>query len=61
MWKLYFDYGDGGRIILTGKGTITSQMKEKYMKRYGSAEKAILQQYPKKMNAPEILWDSAQN
>lgn len=61
MWKLYFEYSDGGKITVTGKGDITPQKKENYIKRYGSAQKAILQRYPKIKYAPEVLWDLSQN
>lgn len=61
MWKLYFEYKDGGKITVTGKGTITPELQAKYERRYGIADKAILQQYPKKDHMPVILWNSIQN
>lgn len=57
MWKLYFQFSDGGKIIITGKGKgITQEQKEKYVKRYAVAYSAIYQEYPKKEHEPVKLW-----
>lgn len=57
MWKIFFEYSDGGKITVTGKGkSITLDRAELYHRTYGvGADKATYQQYPKKDNKPVEL------
>lgn len=57
MWKLFFNYSDGSKVNLTGKGRgITKEMLDKYMDQYKDAESAIYQKYPKKKYLTVVLW-----
>lgn len=57
MWKIFFEYWDGGKITVTGKGkSITLDRAELYQRTYGvNADKATYQQYPKKDHKPVRL------
>lgn len=49
MWKIFFEYPDNSKCIITGKHKdIPLRLAIKYQKQYHDAKIAIYQQYPKK-------------
>ena len=59
MWKIFFEYPDGGKCIVTGKGEITLEQAVKYHNQYGTGlmKREEYQKYPKKDNEPIDLFD----
>lgn len=57
MRKLIFEYLDGGKSIVTGKGKeATDEQRKKFSKSFVNAAVAIYQRYPKKEFEPVYLW-----
>lgn len=56
MWKIFFEYPDNSKCIITGKHKdIPLRLAIKYQKQYHDAKIAIYQQYPKKNYEPMSL------
>ena len=56
MWKINFQYSDGGKIKVSNKGHITLQQAEKYYKQYGiHSDGGFYQESPYKKYTPEHL------
>lgn len=56
MWKINFQYSDGGKIKVSSKGRITLQQAEKYYKQYGiHSDGGFYQESPYKNYEPEHL------
>ena len=58
MWKIFFEYADKSKCILTGKQKdIPSRLAIKYLKQYHDAQSTIYQRYPKKNYKPMSLFE----
>ena len=56
VWKINFQYSDGGKIKVSSKGHITLQQAEKYYKQYGiHSDGGFYQESPYKDYEPEHL------
>lgn len=56
MWKIDFQYSDGGRIKVSGKGRITLELAKKYYREYGlHSDGGFYRESPYKKNEPEHL------
>lgn len=56
MWRIIFQYSDGGKIKVSNKGHITLEQAEKYYKQYGIySDGGFYQESPYKTYEPEHL------
>lgn len=56
MWRINFQYSDGGKIKVSGKGKISLALAEKYYRDYGiHSDGGFYQESPYKNYKPEHL------
>ena len=56
MWKINFQYSDGGKIKVSNKGKITLEQAERYYRQYGiHSDGGFYQESPYKSHQPEHL------
>ena len=56
MWKINFQYSDGGKIKVSNKGKITMEQAERYYRQYGiHSDGGFYQESPYKSHQPEHL------
>lgn len=60
MYKIFFRYAQPKKLItvtISGEPTEDDALIKGYMMLHSAAEMAVLQRYPKKKYAAELLWD----
>ena len=56
MWRINFQYSDGGKVKVSGKGKVTLEQAERYYKQYGvHSDGGFYQESPYKNYKPEHL------